>query len=557
MTKYIKYLFVFLAAVGLAACSSDDDPAFGSISGTVYDYATHEPLSGVQVSLNPNHRSINTDASGNFNFSSLDNGAYTVSASLHGYETATSLVVVHPGEITRTDISLKSENAASGLVLSTQSLTFDKGVNELTFSVRNVNEKGSIKWNIDLVTVDWLIVTPREGTLDAESSTALKVIIDRTAIAENKTVSTSFNFNWGNSSTPVSVLVNNVTGGNESPVYGLMEGCVFDSETNEPIANAQIVEAVKGLTTRSDSKGIYRFDKLTPGDYNFEVTAEGYAKATQNVYVGGGTTTAQNFYLKPDVVKVYSNTDRIEFGLNNTTMSIILKNDSGKSVEWKLFEVTGYSVPSWLSIDAKRGTIGALSSQTITLSVDRSKLNDTYGTYLASFESPTGEFEDVEVMITVEKEESDEPVYEDYSSATVYSCDSRVEVKIVGCHRSGKTVTFDYALTNNGLGNVNDWRIYPPKSMSLIQGGTRSVVWTSDGVAYDYPTMEFNGKRTTGANVITASFPEGPAVNGSVTISGVSSGAEYFNLTLGVYAYPNSYYQMATSAIEFKNVRIY
>ena len=41
MLKYFKYLFVILTIVTLSSCSGDEDPAFGSISGRVYDYATH------------------------------------------------------------------------------------------------------------------------------------------------------------------------------------------------------------------------------------------------------------------------------------------------------------------------------------------------------------------------------------------------------------------------------------------------------------------------------------------------------------------------------------
>ena len=72
MLKYFKYLFVILTIVTLSSCSGDEDPAFGSISGRVYDYATHVPLAGVHVSLSPSTRSLITDESGNFGFSSLD-----------------------------------------------------------------------------------------------------------------------------------------------------------------------------------------------------------------------------------------------------------------------------------------------------------------------------------------------------------------------------------------------------------------------------------------------------------------------------------------------------
>ncbi|MDE5749552.1 MAG: hypothetical protein K2H87_02145, partial [Duncaniella sp.] len=242
----------------------------------------------------------------------------------------------------------------------------------------------------------------------------------------------------------------------------------------------------------------------------------------------------------------------IAFGLNNTYDILRLNNASSIPAEWHLFETSEYPMPSWLSMSAKSGTIPAYGSQNITLTVNRSNMTSEYEVYIVSI---MGNFEDVDITVSAEK--TPDVQVEDYSSAGISSCDYRVKAEIVSCRRSGDTVTFEYTLTNTGLGTVNDWRIYPPKSMSLIQGGTRSVVWTSDGKSYDYPTMTFNGKSTSGSNIINTTFPEGPKVSGSVTITGVSTSAKTFNLTLGVYAYPNSYYGMASSAVKFTNVPIY
>ena len=212
--------------------------------------------------------------------------------------------------------------------------------------------------------------------------------------------------------------------------------------------------------------------------------------------------------------------------------------------------------PAWLSLSRTSGTINAGSSQSVTLTVDRKKVTEDDTFYL----DIEGNFLPEIIKISVSKSSGggDDPGKpEDYSGATIISCDSRVTAQIVSCRRSGSSVEFKYVLTNNGMGSVNDWRIYPPKSMSLIQGGTRSVVWTNDGEEYLYPYMTFRDKYTSGSNVITATFPEGVPCSGSVTISDVSSSATKFNLTLGVYAYPNSTYHMSSSAIKFTNVPIY
>lgn len=554
MLKYLKYLFAAIACIAVTSCSSEEDPAFGDISGRVYDYATHEPLAGAKVSLTPGTRTLTTDNSGNFAFTALESGTYTLTASLKGYTSSSSHISVNIGETSRTDILLKAESLTSNLKLSTSSLTFDKGINELTFEIMNVGENGAIKWNINLITVDWLTVTPNEGTLNEGMSNVVKVIINRNAIPENKSVSTSFNVSAGGTSKSVSVLVNNVTGGNENPVYGSVSGRVVNDADKSPVASATITDIANNVMAKSDASGNFTIANLKPGNYNFSVTAEGFEPLSKAVYVGGGAVAEAIFSLTPasTSVNVTASAARVDFGLSSTSKTLTLTNHSNRTAEWNIFKTSEYRLPAWLSVSSEGGTIPANSQKEITLRVDRSKLNDSYGVFVMGIE---GEFKTIDITVTAEKGET--PVVEDYSKAHISSCDYRVKAEIASCRRSGSTVTFQYTLTNNGLGTVNDWRIYPPKSMSLIQGGTRSVLWTSDGKSYDYPSITFNGKTTTGANVITATFPQGPKVSGSVTIKDVSADATHFNLTLGVYAYPNSTYQMATSAIEFGNVPIY
>ncbi len=557
MFKYLKYLFLTIVCAAIYSCSGDDDPAFGTISGRVYDYATHEPLASVQVALIPSTRTLTTDNSGNFTFSSLESGSYTVTASLKGYASASSHVAVNIGETSRTDILLKAESLMSNLQLSTSSLTFDKGINELTFEIKNIGENGAIKWNINLITVDWLTVTPHEGSLNEGMSQVVKVIINRKAIPEDKSVSTSFNVSAGGTSKSVSVLVNNISGGNENPVYGKIKGSVINDIDKTPVANATITDTDNGVAAKSDVSGNFTINNLKPGNYNFKVSADGFELLEKTVYIGGGATVDAIFSLNPvsNNAVLSASATGLDFGLGSITKTLTLTNHSNRAAEWSVFETSDYQLPAWLSMSAKSGTVPANGKKDIILTVNRSKLDGNYGVFIVGIE---GNFETIDITVTVEKEEDQPtPPAENYSQAEISSCDYRVKAEIVSCRRSGSTVTFEYTLTNNGLGTVNDWRIYPPKSMSLIQGGTRSVVWTDDGQSYEYPSMTFNGKTTTGTNVITASFPQGPKVSGSVTIKNVNGSAKEFNLTLGVYAYPNSTYQMASSAIEFRKVPIY
>jgi hypothetical protein len=118
-------------------------------------------------------------------------------------------------------------------------------------------------------------------------------------------------------------------------------------------------------------------------------------------------------------------------------------------------------------------------------------------------------------------------------------------------------VTFNFSLTNNGLGNVDDFRIYPPKSESLISGGTRTSVWTDDNVQYYYPTINFNGKTISGTQSLIVSFPQDVPCSGYVKITDVSASVKKFNLYLGVYVYSLGDLRLDNSVIKFTDVPIY
>lgn len=99
--------------------------------------------------------------------------------------------------------------------------------------------------------------------------------------------------------------------------------------------------------------------------------------------------------------------------------------------------------------------------------------------------------------------------------------------------------------------------IYPPHSMSMIQGGSYSRIWDNAGTEYGYPTITFRDKSTTGTNALSTQFPLDEPCAGSVICKDVPSDATKLNVVLGVYAYPNSQFHLADTEIAFRNVPIY
>lgn len=461
-----KLIFLLVAVIGicLAGCTEEPEVTTGTISGTVsLGPVGVEPLEGVLVTLSPTGLTQVTDHGGGYRFSDLTAGNYTLQFSKQGYNTASRSISVKAKDVLTADITLQPIEEIADIELSTSSLIFDKGVNELILSIRNTGSAANCDWTISGITVDWLSITPRTGSTRKGSTSTVKVMVDRSLLSSTGIVSTTFHVVGKNFSLGVYVEVtNNSGGGNESETYGSIMGRVVDSSTYLPISDATITLSPGFLTAKTNSNGVFSYNDLKPGSYSVEAVAEGYSVGKTDIVVNGGASSSVTINL--------------------------VKKESGSQG--------------------------------------------------GGDDDPT-------------------PTPEDYSKAKITSCDSRVQAKITSCKRFGSSVTFEYTLTNNGLGNVNDWRIYPPKSMSLINGGTRSSVWTSDGTEYPYPSMTFRGETTTGSNIINTSFPMQVPCSGKVTISNVSSSAKEFNLILGVYAYPNSTYQMTSSAISFLNVPIY
>jgi hypothetical protein len=91
--------FFALALVCLAALQAQDNPPPKcSISGTVEDSVSHQPLEGFRVSLGPGHHSAVTDPKGNFEFKDLDPGTYRFSARLQFAASPEKVVSVTSGQ---------------------------------------------------------------------------------------------------------------------------------------------------------------------------------------------------------------------------------------------------------------------------------------------------------------------------------------------------------------------------------------------------------------------------------------------------------------------------
>jgi hypothetical protein len=296
MNRLKLFLVSVLSLFVVCGCSEDEESSFGGISGIVTNATSTEPVSGAIVTLSPTNTSVQTDATGAFSFTDLEPGTYTVQVKASNYETTTKTVTVVAGMITKSDMTLTPTSQQASISVSTTTITFDKGVNEMTFTISNTGKSGAVSWSISGVTVDWLTILPRSGSTAQSATSTVKVSVDRTKIGDTSTaLYTSFIVEGTSFSQAITVVVNNVTtGGNEgtvTPTTGNISGTITDASTGSALSGAKVELSPGNVSVTTTTTGVYSLTDLTPGVYTLTVTASNYVTKTTQVTVVAGMVT--------------------------------------------------------------------------------------------------------------------------------------------------------------------------------------------------------------------------------------------------------------------------
>lgn len=153
----------------------------------------------------------------------------------------------------------------------------------------------------------------------------------------------------------------------------------------------------------------------------------------------------------------------LTFSESKTTSSFDILNISvSKEISFSILA----SYPSWLSVSEKSGRIPKGGQRSIVVKKINTPAVGSEGYITVEV---AGSTKQVHVTFTAGGSgDGGGDVKEDYSSVQISQCDTRLKASVVSCQRVGSTVVFTCNLLNNGLGDVNDFRIYPPSSSSLI-----------------------------------------------------------------------------------------
>ena len=194
----MKKLFYLLSLVLLATllwqgCENDDLP--GSIYGTVVDKATGEPIKSAGVELSPSGLKTVTGSEGQFEFTQLNPGSYTLLVTKTGYfDYASNTIVVESAQTAKGDVQIEKVPISLKVVddknVEISTIDFGDSESDIIRSFNIFNDGSDVlEWEITNTT-QWIdSISKVQGETRANQKTPIVVRIDRNKLkeGENKT----------------------------------------------------------------------------------------------------------------------------------------------------------------------------------------------------------------------------------------------------------------------------------------------------------------------------------------------------------------------------------
>ena len=322
---------------------------------------------------------------------------------------------------------------------------------------------------------------------------------------------------------------------------GVICGFVFNIETNAEINGAKVTLSPGDVTCKTGSNGYFEFDALKSGTYKVTATADGYDGIYRQLTIKPGREYVCDFPLRAiyNASAEVSPLEGLDFGRGKSTLAVTLKAHNGTLAYHAELEGN----PSWVSLEKNDGTIPDYEKTSqveyLKLTVDRNAMKTDEATCNLVIMAGRKEFR---VKVTARQN-----AVNDYSSATVISCDSRIDAKIISCNRSGTSVMLNYSLTNTGLGDF----------YFSIGNSNYTTIYDNKGNEYTSYYMTFRDNNNGGKSYVSTKFPEGPECKGSITIQNVPSDVKSITYLLSAYNDNYGSPKLSGNRISFKNVPVY
>lgn len=302
--------------------------------------------------------------------------------------------------------------------------------------------------------------------------------------------------------------------------FGNIYGVVLNSNTSEPIQGARLTLTPTGKSTVTGNDGSYEFVDLEAGAYKVTVQADGYSSTLKNVTVVAGERAIGDVSLsaKPQNTKLGVDKDIVNFTKDISSNIIYIQNlGNAGDIDWEITEI-----PSWLDVSPVKGSTGVGKSSAVTL-----KLNNTFNGELKGNITINASGESISINIFIDETaeggntdgdgDDDGETSDDYSSATVTTCDPEIDLGIVSCKRSSSNVVFKFYVKNIREKDFSDVRLY---TIGGVWGGN-VLDDQSNSYNYNNTILKFAGKQANSAGYANAPLVSGLNTQGELTIKDV------------------------------------
>ena len=138
MKKFFNIYLVLFLGLAVTACSEDtiDDTGFGTITGTVVEDGTNEPVENARISTNPASSTVFTDENGNFTLDNIPADDYSVEARKDGLLTKFEGVSVITNATVSVVFEMQQETAGNKQPSAPMAVSPEDNARDITVPVK-------------------------------------------------------------------------------------------------------------------------------------------------------------------------------------------------------------------------------------------------------------------------------------------------------------------------------------------------------------------------------------------------------------------------------------
>ena len=380
---------VLVLALGLFSTSCKKEVATGKIQGLVTNYATSEPIQGVNISLSPTGASAVTGSDGRYEFNNLEPGNYTVQGTKSGFESNTKNITITSGNVSSGDMQLRP--AATGFRLNVDYLDFGTNFTQMSFKIINVSTTNAMSWEI-VESLNWLETSPSTGSIQGGQETTVNVAIDRSLLSQTTTA----NITVRSADHSVVLPINVTVSGDNAPQLQLSETTLDFGTTANNLSFSVMNVGPNGTTlnwtcsnitvdwlTLSPTSGSTAGGNSTMVMATIDRTKFNGIVSTSVTVNGAGMSSTIVFNAQSEgsgvaILQLSENT--LDFGEQETAMTFQVRNIGTNSsvLDWTI------STPAvnWLTISPMSGSTVAGNASLVTVLIDRSMFSNDVSTII-------------------------------------------------------------------------------------------------------------------------------------------------------------------------------